>query len=182
MDEKISSECSGKVTSEIWRDIPNSNGMKVSNHGNVMGRDGKVKRQDTDFEGYKRVTVNCKHVRVHRIVAEVFIDNPQNKPFVNHKNGKKWDNRTTNLEWCTPRENSLLASKSGRWKTAAQRREIIAVNIKDGTTTFFTSQAEAARHMKINNSEICKCLKGKRKTSHGNRWYYMDEYMKAEGE
>ena len=55
--------------------------------------------------------------KVHRLVAEAFIPNPDSKPQGNHKNGKKWDNKVSNLEWVTARENSQHSSDMGLNRT-----------------------------------------------------------------
>lgn len=91
---------------EEWRKIPNYDGYEVSNIGNV--RNDKTKRvisiQQTKI-GYTHVTlrVNKKYVGadVHRLVALAFLENPDNKRTVNHKNKIRNDNRVSNLEWAT---------------------------------------------------------------------------------
>lgn len=169
---------------EKWKAIPNTDCM-CSDTGCIKTIDGKVKSQDTDPEGYKRVSIKYKgkieHMRVHRLVAMAFIPNPQNKPFVNHINGKKDDNRVSNLEWCTPRENSMLAGRRGQIKGGYQKREIIAVNLANGDEKWFESQMAAARALRCDDSEINKCLKGKRKSCHGHKFYYADQYEGDKG-
>ena len=107
---------------EIWKPIPGyENFYEVSNMGHIKSvyRYKKILKPMISNSGYKRVDLFKKGVRkqvsVHRIVAEVFVANPFNKTFVNHKNEIKTDNRADNLEWVTHKENC-------NYGTAIQRR------------------------------------------------------------
>lgn len=164
---------------EEWRLLPGGDGAMVSNMGLVKDASGRVKKIYVDTEGYKRIGIRrygkYQKLLIHRLVAEVFLQNPQNKPFVNHKNGIKADNCWTNLEYCTPRENSLLASKNGQLHGGSGKTEVIAINIKTGEKTYYDSQVKAAEAIGCDDSEVNKVLHRKRKTTHGYRFEYFDQ-------
>jgi hypothetical protein len=106
-----------KKAEEIWRSLPElGDKYEVSNFGNVRSK-YRTMAGCKDGAGYicSMFRVNGNHgvKRFHTLVARAFIENPLNKPFVNHKNGIKSDNRVENLEWCTPYENSEHATRTG---------------------------------------------------------------------
>lgn len=102
----------------IWKDIPGFDGFyQVSNTGLVRstgGWCGTAKRRPAlrsislTRDGYEKVRLNCGGVdvtrRIHRLVAEAFIPNPDNKPTVNHIDGNKRNNNVSNLEWANRHE------------------------------------------------------------------------------
>lgn len=90
----------------------------ILENGSVLnGVGGNYLKPFLNRSGYYRVEMTnnnkrCRHY-VHRLVAECYVSNPLNKPFVNHKNGIKTDNSVDNLEWCTHEENMRHAVETG---------------------------------------------------------------------
>lgn len=97
---------------EVWKDIKGFPGYQVSDRGRVRNKErGNILKPIPDKDGYFRVHLSTdKNVRrVHRLVAETFIDNPENKEYVNHLDGDKTNNTVGNLKWCTANENNFHA-------------------------------------------------------------------------
>lgn len=113
---------------EIFKDIPNYEGLyQVSNLGNVYSVRKKICLKPFNVcGGYKRVTLCSygvyKHILVHRLVAQAFIDNPNNLPQINHKDENKSNNCVSNLEWCTAKENSNYGTRIKRFSEKMKGR------------------------------------------------------------
>lgn len=111
---------------------------------------------------YRPIGFTPRHKRctVHRLVALHFIDNPENKPEVKHKNSIKDDNRVANLEWVTPSENSLHRSKSvGRSSCYSKLDDMQVLTIHTLSNKY--SQKALADHYKVKQVTVWSILRGK---------------------
>jgi hypothetical protein len=143
----------------------------VISHGNKSNHKEVIILQPSyDKDGYKRVTLQKnkkrKYFRVCRLVAEAFIANPENKPFVNHIDKDKTNDRCDNLEWTTAYENW----KHSESDQSNQELAVIKLSMSGDYICEYKSLMDAARDTKINQGNITNCLKGRCKSIGGFRW------------
>ncbi len=116
---------------EIWKPLVGFEGYyEISNHGRIKNtgfRENKANNIKTQriknlhiSTGYlcTKLWVNgkCKHMLLHRAIAMAFIPNPDNLPFINHKDCNRLNNNISNLEWCTPKQNAVHAWENGLYQ------------------------------------------------------------------
>lgn len=130
---------------EIWKDIEGWEGIyQVSNLGRIkkiLGKKEKILSLYTTG-GYYGVSFRKpnvhKHYRVHRLIAQAFIPNPENKPFINHIDGNKKNNALSNLEWCTHQENITHAFRI----------------LEHGNMKLSMEDVESIRNLEINSMNV----------------------------
>ena len=169
---------------EEWRPIKGANNIYyVSNLGRVKSIDkivhcsdgstrhyrGKLITQTENRCGYLYVYIGSpmfKTQLVHRLVAQAFVKNVSGGNCINHINGNKKDNRYTNLEWCSIKENTHHAIKTGLMKSMFPPKPIIAY--KDNKVVgVFKSMGECANKLNCDKRNISGVIHGKLKTHHG---------------
>lgn len=180
---------------EIWKDIYFiDNGItydyrglyQVSNLGRVKSfwhNKEFILTQLKSSRGYLKVCL-CKNKKkrqffTHRLVAFMFILNPENKPFVNHINGIKDDPTIDNLEWCTYKENNQHAFKTGlnkgrRSKYNPCSKKVLQYDLQGNFIREWDCTMDIQRELKIGNSLISACCKGLYKQTHNYIWKYKD--------
>ena len=138
--------------------------------------EGKTLSMSKDQDGYLTVSLSKKNKvvtkRVHRLVAEAFIPNPDNLPIINHKDEIKDNNNYKNLEWCTIKYNTRYG-KCIEKRSSKLKKPIMA--IKEDETYIFPSIIETSKVLNISHGNISGCLNNYygRKTCKGYRFEFI---------
>lgn len=180
------------MKNEVWKDIVGYEGYyQVSNMGRIRSvdriitcADGRIRRCKSKIlksaknqNGYLLVALGKdgkkKTFRVHRLVAEAFIPNPDNKPEVNHKDEDKTNNCVDNLEWMTSKENNNYGTANQR-RSKTLSKMVICIE----TGVVYKSMMEVEKQTGILNGSISMACKGKYQTAGGYHWcYYKEEII-----
>lgn len=180
---------------EIWKNVtidPYSDYYMVSNLGNIQRIKpcGKHKKSANTLGllkpkigtwGYYVINLSLfgetNSFLVHRLVAMAFIDNPQLKEQVNHKDGNKLNNHVDNLEWVTPRENIQHAFKNGLnyHKKPKNLKKVYQFDKNKNLIKIWETAMDVERELNISNASIHQCCKNLRHSAGGFLWSYNSE-------
>jgi hypothetical protein len=167
---------------EVWRNVNNYENYEVSSLGNVKNKNTGRILKAANNGGYYCVglsNIKTKTFSVHRLVADAFIENPENKSDVNHKDKNSLNNSLSNLEWNTPKENNIHKS-IGVIQTTNQNLNVWRIDINLGEKIEKYESIELAakwiydNHYGNNLHNIKGCIscacRGVYKTSFGFKW------------
>ena len=188
---------------EIWKNIEGYPNYQVSNMGRIKRlstgyyrRTEKILKPQLQNNGYLHIKLSQKDktkcILVHRLVAQVFIPNPNNLPQVNHINEDKTDNRVENLEWCTQKYNINYGNgiskrvktnkengtykKIGEINSKIRSKSILQFSKDNSFIRRWDCIMDVQRELGYDNKQICSCLKNRQKTAKGVKWVYADDY------
>ena len=146
-----------------------------SKDGKIMKFKGRDLKPQISKKGYSIVRLYkngvAKNWKVHRLVAEAFLPNPDNLPEVHHLNHDTKDNRAENLKWVT-----IYEQRDDHWKAAISKANGTKLHVVGhGIDKIFISSLEVERELGIANSYVSQTAKGKFKQAKGYKIYFADQ-------
>ena len=169
---------------EEWKDIQGYEGLyQVSNKGQVKStRNNIILKPMISDKGYYHVDLynkdNRKSCKVHRLVAQAFIPNPNNYPVINHKDENTINNQVSNLEWCTAQYNHDYGTRNER--AIKHMAEAISIPIVQLSLNYelikYWKSASSVNIQEIEHQHIAECCSGKIRTYKNYRWLYKKDY------
>ena len=163
---------------EIWKDIKDYEGhYQVSNLSRVksikFGKE-RILKPVTDRHGYLIVGLwknnKQKTYKVHRLVAEAFLPNPDNLPQVNHKDENPLNNNVNNLEWCNSKYNNTYGTRIERI-SKRRSKTVLQYDLEGNFIREWESTAECGRNG-FNQAHVAACCQGKLKKHKDSIWRY----------
>ena len=190
-----------KLDGEEWRVIPNWERYAVSTFGRVASlglpyiqndilrcRKPQLMHPNLSHNNPPYLTVRLsngnyktKNFVVHRLVALTFMPNPDNLPFINHKDENSLNNNVNNLEWCTQQYNCNYGTHNQRMaetlrKTAYQKRKVVQLSLTGEYLNTFDCIKNAAKALGISHSSVSLCCRGRQPYLCGYKWMYLEDY------
>ena len=187
------------IALEQWKVVPGASWIRVSNLGRLK-RNGKIVRKlCTDKDGYYRLNIKGRGtVRFHRLVAELWLPNPDKLPVVDHIDADKQNNCVLdydgidplsgeevhykcNLRWCTIQENTQYAAEMGLLANKALYQPFACCD-EDGKVELFASCVDMCRKKNLPKQAVYDTANGKRKNVHGYRVWKVTDFIDRRGE
>lgn len=153
---------------------------KVSSEGTVCSfQNGKIRiLKPRNSGGYLQVTLckdgEVKSFLVHRLVALAYIENPENKPQINHVDGDKKNNSVENLEWTTAGENIRHSVSTGLQTNTHHNKITLQFSLDGEFIKEYPSAEAACRELGLRYNALSCCLGGYNKTAFGFKWKYKE--------